>query len=299
MAIVATGFFDGVHSGHRSVISKMAALARERGEKAVVVTFWPHPRTVLQQDADRLRLLNSPEEKRALCLAAGADEYEVLPFSRDFSRLSAAEFIKQYLVDRFGASAIVLGSDHRLGCDGAGSPEEMASIVRFCGLEPVFVDDSVCPDGRAVSSTLIRDALNSGDTAAANAMLGYGYTLRGAVVAGNRIGRTIGFPTANMELYDPLKLVPARGVYCVEVEVQGGHYRGICNIGVRPTVGDNRGRTIETHILDFDEDIYGLDIAVTFGSRIRDERHFESLEALKAQLEQDKISANLLSLRNF
>lgn len=294
MAIIATGFFDGVHSGHRSVISKMAALARERHEEAIVVTFWPHPRTILQQDADRLRLLNSMEEKKALCLEAGADRFEVLPFSREFSRLSAATFLQEYLVGRFGATAIVLGSDHRLGCDRIATPEAMASIVRSCGLEPVFVDDSICADGHPVSSTLIRDALTRGDVSAAAEMLGYRYSLRGAVVAGNRIGRTIGFPTANMELYDPLKLVPARGVYAVEVEVQGRRYRGICNIGLRPTVGDNRGRTIETHILDFDEDIYGLDISVSFLRRIRDERHFESLEALKVQLEEDRQSVALL-----
>ena len=288
MAIVATGFFDGVHSGHRSIISKMASIARERQEEAIVVTFWPHPRTVLQQDADRLRLLNSIEEKKALCIAAGADRVAVLPFSKNFSRICAADFLRMYLVERFGATAIVLGSDHRLGCDRIESSETMAETIRACGLEPVFVDDSLTTDGQPVSSTLIRNALSCGDIALANSMLGYGYTLLGVVVAGNRIGRTIGFPTANMELYDPLKLVPARGVYRVGVEVQGVRHAGICNIGCRPTVADNRGRTIETHILDFNEDIYGLDISLTFIDRIRDERQFDSLDALKAQLEEDR-----------
>lgn len=288
MAVVATGFFDGVHTGHRAVISEMASLARSRGEEAVVVTFWPHPRNVLQQDADTLRLLTSLEEKRRLCLAAGADRFEVLPFSREFSRMTAKEFIADYLIGRFGASALVLGNDHRLGCDRIRSAEEMADLVRSCGIEPHFVADSLAEEGHNVSSTLIRRILATGDVATAAQLLGYRYSLSGVVVAGAKVGRTIGFPTANMSLYEPLKLVPAGGVYLVDVDVLGITRRGICNIGTRPTLADGRGRTIETHILDFDEDIYGLDISVTFVEKIRDERRFDSLEALTAQLKSDK-----------
>ncbi len=288
MSVAATGFFDGVHPGHRKVIGEMARLAREMGENGIVVTFWPHPRSVLQQDADRLRLLNSLDEKRALCFAAGADSFEVMQFTKEFSRMTAAEFLRECLVEQCGVTDLVLGSDHRLGCDRIDSAEEMAEVVRSCGIEPHFVDDAVTEGGRTVSSTLIRGMLASGDVGGAGALLGYNYTLRGAVVAGNRIGRTIGFPTANMNLYEPLKLIPAGGVYTVRAEVQGQTYSGICNIGHRPTVGDNRGLTIETHILDFDEDIYGLDISVTFIDRIRDERRFGSLDELRAQLEDDR-----------
>lgn len=291
MAVVATGFFDGVHLGHRAVLGRMVEEARRRGTESVVVTFWPHPRNVLQQDADTLRLLNSLGEKRDLCLKAGADRFEVLHFSRDFARLTAEGFIREYLKARFNAEALVLGHDHRLGCDQFDSPEAMAKTIRATGLEPIFVDDRVAPGGRNVSSTMIRNLLSDGDIRDAASLLGYGYSLTGVVVAGAKVGRSIGFPTANMSLYEPLKLVPSGGVYVVGVQVLGKEYLGICNIGTRPTLADGRGRTIETHILDFDEDIYGLDITVTFLERIRDERKFGSLTELSVQLARDEEAA--------
>ena len=291
MAVVATGFFDGVHLGHRAVLGRMVEEARRRGTESVVVTFWPHPRNVLQQDADTLRLLNSLGEKRDLCLKAGADRFEVLHFSRDFARLTAEGFIREYLKARFNAEALVLGHDHRLGCDPFDSPEAMAKTIRATGVEPIFVDDRVAPGGRNVSSTMIRNLLSDGDVRDAASLLGYGYSLTGVVVAGAKVGRSIGYPTANMSLYEPLKLVPSGGVYVVGVQVLGKEYKGICNIGTRPTLSDGRGRTIETHILDFDEDIYGLDITVTFLERIRDERKFGSLTELSVQLARDEEAA--------
>lgn len=291
MAIAATGFFDGVHRGHQVVIGEMTALARSRSEEGVVVTFWPHPRNVLQQDADKLRLLTSIEEKRMLCLAAGADRFEILPFTRDFSRVTAEGFIREYLVGRFGVTDLFLGADHRLGCDSLSSTEEMAALVRSCGVEPHVVADALMPDGRGISSTAIRRTISAGDVRCASSLLGYRYPLTGVVVAGAKIGRTIGFPTANIQLYEPLKLIPDGGVYLVEVEVLGGKYRGICNIGTRPTLSDGRGRTIETHILDFDEDIYGLDMTIRFVDRIREEKRFGSLGDLAEQLEADKAFA--------
>lgn len=291
MAVAATGFFDGVHIGHQAVIAKMAEVAKARSDEGVIVTFWPHPRNVLQQDADQLRLLTSLDEKRALCFAAGADRFEILPFTKDFSRVTAEGFIREYLVGRFGVTDLVLGSDHRLGCDCLSSTEEMAALVRTCGVEPHIVADALTPDGRGISSTAIRRTLASGDVRSAASLLGYRYALTGVIVAGARIGRTIGFPTANMQLYEPLKLVPAGGVYLVEVDVLGRKHRGICNIGTRPTLSDGRGRTIETHILDFDEEIYGLDMTIRFVDKIRDERRFASLTDLAAQLEADKVFA--------
>lgn len=288
MAVAATGFFDGVHRGHQSVIGTMAGLASQRSTEGIVITFWPHPRNVLQQDADRLRLLTSIEEKRELCIAAGADRVEVLPFTRDFSRVTAEGFIREYLVGRFGVTDLVLGSDHRLGCDCLSSTDEMAALVRSCGVEPHIVADELMPDGRGISSTAIRRTIASGDVRTASSLLGYRYPLTGVVVAGARIGRTIGFPTANMQLYEPLKLIPDGGVYLVEVDVLGSRHRGICNIGTRPTLSDGRGRTIETHILDFDEEIYGLDMTIRFVDKIRDERRFDSLDGLAAQLGADR-----------
>ena len=276
VAVVTTGFFDGVHLGHRHVLETVVSLAREKAEEAVVVTFWPHPRTVLQQDARDFRILSSLEEKKALLTSCGIDRVEVLPFTREFAALKADEYLR-LLQDRFGASLIVMGYDNRIGSDKRCAKE----------INDVIVVDEV--GNNSLSSTRIRKALEEGRVEDANGMLGYRYELYGVVVAGNRLGRTIGFPTANMQLYEPLKLVPMNGVYAVEVEVLGGTYRGMCNIGLRPTV-DGKVRTIETHILDFNQEIYGLPLRLRFERRIRDERKFDSLEALRLQLERDALN---------
>ena len=278
MAVVTTGFFDGVHLGHRHVLETVVSSARERGEEAIVVTFWPHPRTVLQQDAREFRLLTSIEEKKERLLACGIDRVEVIPFSRDFAALKADEYLR-LLRERYGATLVVMGYDNRIGSD-----RKMAGDLHQSS---ILVVDELASARESVSSTQIRKALEAGDIGLANGMLGYNYGLYGVVVAGNRMGRTIGFPTANMQLYEPLKLVPCNGVYAVDVEVLGNTYRGMCNIGLRPTV-DGKVRTIETHILDFDEDIYGLPLRLRFLRRIRDERKFPSLEALKEQLVMDR-----------
>lgn len=291
MIVAATGFFDGVHSGHRMVIDKAVRMAREGNGKSLVVTFWPHPRNVLQLDADKLRLLTSLEEKRQRCLALGVDEFVVLPFSREFSNLTASEFLSRYLIGRYGVTHLVLGYDHHLGSDDVRDVEQRDRIVRMCGIVPVPVSDSISASGRAVSSTMIRDILAKGDVVLGGSLLGYRYALDGVVVAGNRIGRTIGFPTANLSLYEPLKLIPAGGVYVVSVTVLGKTHLGICNIGTRPTLADGRGQIVETHILDFDEEIYGLDLRIEFISRLRDERKFDSLDDLKKQLKKDLSAA--------
>ncbi|MBO4340084.1 MAG: bifunctional riboflavin kinase/FMN adenylyltransferase [Bacteroidales bacterium] len=327
MAVVTTGFFDGVHLGHRHVLETVVSCARERGEEAVVVTFWPHPRAVLQQDARDLRLLTTLEEKKALISAVGIDRVEVLPFTREFASLTAAQYL-DLLAARFDASLVVMGYDNKIGSDLV-SAEDMCHSQTVCFADPshlrwappsyaaegghrfdndtclqpqiIVVDpfvistdsSSVISTGaegvveKSLSSTKIRQALLEGDVELANAMLGYRYAMTGAVVAGNRLGRTIGFPTANMQLYEPLKLVPGNGVYAVSVEVLGESFKGMCNIGMRPTVG-GAYRTIETHILDFDRDIYGLPLTIRFCRRIRDERHFPSLDALRGQLVADR-----------
>ena len=282
MAVIATGFFDGVHLGHRLVIDTLLRAARERGEQSVIVTFWPHPRTVLQKDARELRLLSSLAEKRAMLSALGVDRVEVVPFSREFSRLTAEEYLREWVVGRLGGTAVVLGYDNRMGSDGL-AHDAIVPLAQSLGLD-VLECDAV----GTISSTKIRAALERGEVVEAEAMLGYRYGLHGVVVAGNRLGRTIGYPTANMQLYEPLKLVPANGVYLVEVETLGGHFHGMTNVGVRPTVSGAGVRTIETHIFDFDELIYGLDIRVRFIAKIRDERRFDSLEALRDQLAADE-----------
>ncbi|MBQ3439566.1 MAG: bifunctional riboflavin kinase/FMN adenylyltransferase [Bacteroidales bacterium] len=320
--IATTGFFDGVHSGHRLVIDRLVSLAHERGDESLVVTFWPHPRAVLQDGARELRLLTTLEEKKSLLLGLGVDRVEVLDFSRRFASLTAEQYLRDILQARFGVTSLLMGYDNRLGSDRL-TAVDLGPITQKLGMElivagmrpsgtdilepsspttpPIASDGPLplmwprvatgsgmsAPEGLPVSSTRIRKALEIGDIAAANQMLGYGYALEGVVVAGNRLGRTIGFPTANMKLYEPLKLIPARGVYAVQVSVLGQTYRGMTNIGLRPTVGGTVP-TIETNILDFSEDIYGLPLRITFLRRIRNEVQFPSLDALKAQLVLDR-----------
>ena len=287
--IATTGFFDGVHCGHRLVIERLVSLARERGDESLVVTFWPHPRAVLQDGARELRLLTTLEEKKALLAALGVDRVEVLDFTRSFAALTAEQFLRDILRDRYGVTTLLMGYDNRLGSDRL-TASKLRPLAQALGIELIELESLSFRPGEAsgeISSTKIRKSLEDGDIASATKMLGYGYSLKGVVVAGNRLGRTIGFPTANMRLYEPLKLVPGRGVYVVEAQVLGKKYRGMTNIGLRPTVGGTF-TTIETHILDFDEDIYGLPLTITFLRRLRNEVHFPSLEELKAQLEKDR-----------
>ena len=334
MAVVATGFFDGVHLGHRQVIQTLVSSARARGEEAIVVTFSRHPRAVLQQDAYNLRLLNSPQEREALLRGLGVDRVETLPFDRAFARLTAEEYLRTVLRDRLGATLLVLGYDNRLGSDRL-TPELITPIAESLGLEVLVVPPTSAnlasrskgsarqnfalrahpsqPDGWAppvhettgghgsagqtlaaaqhtatpaevVSSTKIRKALEEGRVEAAEAMLGYPYGLRGVVVSGKQLGRKLGYPTANLRLYDPMKLIPGRGVYLTEVDVLGGRYWGMTNVG----------DIIETHIFDFDEDIYGLDLEVRFRRWLRPMRSFDSLDDLKAQLAADEAACRTL-----
>ena len=256
MVVAATGFFDGVHAGHRAVLQVLKDTAREEGEESAVITFWPHPRNVLRQDASSMR---------------------------------------KYLVEQFHVDTIVIGYDHRLGRSSTASREELAAIASTVGLRTRIVEEVHCED-RKVSSTQIRNLLAAGDVQAAAQLLGYRYSLSGAVVSGNMLGRTMGFPTANMQLSEPLKMVPADGVYAVSVDVGGGRHGGICNIGTRPTVTEANVRTIETNIFDFSENIYGLDIRIGFVARIRDEHRFASLDDLRLQMEHDrKIAEKMLS----
>lgn len=284
--VIATGFFDGVHIGHRFLVERLVAEARARGGQSMVVTFWPHPRTVLQDGARSLRLLSTLTEKKVMLESLGVDRVEVLDFTKEFCSLTAEQYLRDVVMRRFSGDAIVLGYDNRMGSDGLGT-QGIAELAGSLGLE-VIRPDAKPSGGTVVSSTKIRRLLSGGEISDATDMLGYRYRLHGVVVEGNRIGRTLGFPTANMQLYEPLKLVPGRGVYLVGVETLGRRYMGMCNIGCRPTVKENGATTIETHIFDFDEDIYGLDIKVYFHSKIRDEVRFPDMSALRARLALDK-----------
>lgn len=281
MAVVATGFFDGVHLGHRQVLNTLVSCAREMGQEAIVITFSQHPRLVLGHDADSLRLLNSPEEKHALLLASGVDRVEYVDFTPQFAALTTKEYL-QMLKNSYGAQAVVIGYDNRIGSDQL-TPAATAETARQLGILPIVASSTAAP----VSSTQIRLALMAGKIGEANAMLGYEYRLSGTVVHGNKIGRTLGYPTANMSTDDPLKQIPGGGVYLVKVQVRDTIHWGMTNIGMRPTVGGS-ALTVETHIFDFEQDIYGQNITVDFTRRLRAERRFASLDELKKNLAADE-----------
>ena len=280
MAVAATGFFDGVHLGHREVLKTLVSSARERGEEALVITFSQHPRTVLQQDAGKLRFLTTPEEKRLLLESAGAGRVETIPFTREFASLSARDYISELLVKRYGVSSLILGYDNRLGGDRLSAPQ-LRELCAGMGMDARIVPPYRLADGSTVSSTKIRGLIVSGKIEEANAMLGGRYMLSGVVVSGKQLGRTIGFPTANTVCSNPLKLVPGRGVYVTEVTVLGRRYYGMTNVG----------DVIETNIFDFDESIYGLELGLRFITRIRDMRAMNGLEELKKQLSLDRSAA--------
>ncbi len=285
MAIVATGFFDGVHIGHRLVIETLVSEARKRGEESLVLTFWPHPRIVLQNDAMELRLLNTPSEKISLLKGLGVDRVEQVDFTKEFSEMGAEQYLREVVMERYGGTAILLGYDNRIGHDSL-TPVQTAELASGLGLE-VIRAEKVSSVGIAVSSTKIRNALKAGDVETASMYLCYDYSLFGEVVHGKKLGRTIGYPTANLELDEPLKLIPAVGVYLSQVTVGNRLFYGMTNVGA----------TLETHIFDFDEDIYGQTIKVSFMKRVRDENSFESLAELQAQLRDDEqYCKKLLSL---
>ena len=284
--VIATGFFDGVHLGHRFILRQLVEESARRGDESMVVTFWPHPRNVLHREEGNLHLLTSLDEKKALIEEIGVNHIEVVPFSRDFSGYTTEEYLREYIIGRFGGKAILLGYDNRIGSDQC-FPDKTAEIAERLGLD-VIRPEYVSSGETAISSTRIRIALEAGDVVAANAMLGYGYKLQGTVVDGNKIGRTIGFPTANMSLDEPMKLIPGNGVYLVKVEVLGKTWSGMCNIGVRPTVGAGNALTIETNIFGFDADIYGHSISVEFVRKIREEVKFNNFAMLAKQLEEDR-----------
>ena len=285
--VVATGFFDGVHLGHRHVIKHLVDAAAVRGVESTVLTFWPHPRNVLQKEARDLRLLTTLQHKKELLMSLGVNHVEVIQFTKDFSSMTVEEYLRDIVIGKYGGTALLLGYDNKLGCD-AKDADHVARVAESLGLEVIRTDAVSLHPGAAVSSTKIRNRLLDGDVSGAAEMLGYSYSLYGVVVAGNRLGRTIGFPTANMQLYEPLKMVPANGVYFVQVQTLDRNLYGMCNIGCRPTVSEGNARTIETNIFGFDEDIYGLDMTISFVEKIRDEIRFDSLEELRKQLDKDR-----------
>lgn len=289
-AVVTTGTFDGVHIGHRKILSRLKEVAQRTGGETVLFTFNPHPRLVLQPDLD-LRLITTLEEKVLLLREAGLDHLIIFPFTQEFSRTSSLAFVRNIIANTIGAKKLVIGYDHHFGRNREGSFEHLKEFGPVYGFEVEEIPAQDVDDVN-VSSTKIREALALGDVALAKNYLQSPFMLSGFVVKGNQLGHTLGFPTANVEVTNPHKIIPADGVYAVQVKcLQNGEtYRGMCNIGHRPTVGGQH-KTVEVNIFDFDKQIYGEPIRLFFEHRIRAEHRFDNLDALRQQLKKDEKQA--------
>ncbi len=285
-AVVTVGTFDGLHLGHQKIIKRMKEIAVANNGETVLVTFDPHPRLALYSDSQNLKFINTVERKFDLLAQFGIDNLIIIPFTREFAKTSSEDFVKQYLVDKIGVKELIIGYDHHFGSNREGHFDNLQKLGSKYGFRVEEIKAQYV-DGIAVSSTKIRNALMAGNIEMANKMLGYDYSITGVVVEGNKIGRTIGFPTANIEIEDKYKLIAAGGVYACKVKWNGQMFLGMGNIGTRPTIGIN-GLVTEVHILNFDEDIYGDEITIYFIDRIRNEIKFDSLNELKEQLKKDK-----------
>jgi riboflavin kinase/FMN adenylyltransferase len=292
-SVVTVGTFDGVHLAHRQIIDRVVARARARAGRSVVLTFDPHPKQVVRSTQGPVELLTTLDERTERLEGLGVDLTVVLPFTREFSRLTAAEFYGTYLIRGVGLSEVVVGHDHMFGRDRQAGQSELQELGNRHGFA-VAVVPPLAVDGEVISSTRIRRALTSGAVERANAMLGYAYRLSGTVVTGDGRGKGLGYPTANLDLRGERKVVPARGVYAVEVRVGEDHRGGMANIGVRPTVTDGTRETIEVHIFDTAGDLYGSTVQVSFIGRLREERTFGGVDALVAQLSDDERRARAM-----
>lgn len=291
-AIVTIGSFDGVHRGHQQLLARIRRLAERRGGESVVITFDPHPRSVLRPDDDSLRLLTTTPEKAACCEEAGIDHLVVVPFTTAFSKQTPEEYIRNFLVKRFSPERIVIGYDHRFGKDRKGDLAYLRYHGDELGYEVIEIDAQEVND-ITVSSTKIRAALLDGEVSQAQTLLGRPYEITGTVIEGRKIGRTIGFPTANLKPFHRLKLIPQNGIYAVRVKWLARELEGMLYIGDRPSLNDGRGVVIELNIFDFEEDIYGEALTVIFVDHLRGDMELNGLEALKEQLAKDEIAARL------
>lgn len=285
--VVTSGTFDGVHKGHQVILTRLKETAKTHQGESIVLTFWPHPRYVIQPEKSQdLRLLNTLEEKIQLLERQNIDHLIVIPFTKEFSQQTSLEFIQNIIIDKIQTNYLVIGYDHRFGRNREGSfeylinhPQEFPFAIEEIPRQDV--------DNIGVSSTKIRKALTTGDIMIANTYLDSLYSLTGKVISGSQNGRKIDFPTANIQPDDNFKLIPAQGVYAIQIIFEGKEYLGMLNIGMRPTLnGDTQ--SIEAHIFDFHKDIYNQNIQLLFIAHIRKEQKFENLEALKKQLQNDK-----------
>lgn len=286
--VATLGIFDGVHRGHMALLDCLVSRATEAGSESVVITFSPHPRLVLEQNNINLSFLSTIEEKKVLLEKANVDHLIVIEFNIRFSKIQACDFIKDILVEKIGTKHLIIGYNHHFGRGGKGD----FNTIKRCSEELDFSVEQIQryqTEEGAISSSSIREALLKGKLEVANRWLGYSYSVSGTVIEGRKIGRTIGFPTANIKPDSQYKLIPGNGVYAVEVQLDDKVYPGMLNIGSNPTVNEDiRFRSIEVHILNFDKDIYGRNISVIFRKRLRDEKKFDNLKNLTEQMTKDK-----------
>ena len=285
-AVATIGTFDGVHYGHQKIIKRLCELAKSTGGESVILTFFPHPRLIIDPENQELKMINTINEKAKILAGLGVDHLIITPFTRDFSNLSPKEYIEDILVQTIGVKYLIVGYDHRFGKDRKGGLSDLEVFSKTCGFKIEEIAEQDINDV-AVSSTKIRMALLSGKVGLAAEYLGYHFSLSGRVIKGDKIGRTIGFPTANIFIEETYKLIPSDGIYAVTVEMESGIYKGMAYIGQRPTI-NGMTRNIEVNIFDFNKEIYGQDITMQFLTFLREDVKFTGLEALKEQLYKDK-----------
>ncbi|HEY1008855.1 MAG TPA: bifunctional riboflavin kinase/FAD synthetase [Daejeonella sp.] len=296
-AVVTIGTFDGVHIGHQKIISRLTEISRQKGGETVILTFFPHPRMILHPEDKAIKLINTISEKAERLEALGIDHLIITPFSRDFSNQTPEEYVSNVLVDKIGTKHIVIGYDHRFGKGREGDLEDLQKFSQNFGFEVEEIPEQDINDV-AVSSSKIRTAILSGDVRTANNFLGYPFHLTGKVIKGDQIGRSLGYPTANLFVEETYKLIPADGIYAVEVVVRPGSTvektgYGMAYIGARPTI-NGMSRNIEVNIFDFNEDIYGETIRLKFLDFVRADEKFNSIEELKDQLGKDEKAVRVL-----
>lgn len=287
-SVLTIGTFDGVHIGHQKIISRLNDIKKSPAERSVILTFYPHPRMVLDQ-SNNIKMLTTMEEKIDLLDKFGLDELIIEPFTKEFSRLSALEFVRNVLVNRLHLKRLVIGYDHHFGKNREGNFEQLIEYGELYDFQVEKISAQEI-EHVSVSSTKIRKAIELGDMTTANRYLGYNFLLTGTIVKGQGIGRKINYPTVNLEIGEDHKLIPKKGVYAVRTQIEDKAVTGIMNIGYRPTVG-GKGQTIEVHLLDFHQDLYGNKMQIEVLHRIRDEKKFESIEELAKQIARDEAAA--------
>lgn len=286
--VVTIGTFDGVHIGHQKIIKRLNEEAKAYNGQSTLFTFYPHPRLVLYPESTNLKLLQTREEKIAKLERMGLQNMLLYPFTKEFSRLTATEFVRDILVNKMGAKKIVIGYDHQFGKNREGGLEFLRDVSELYGFEVIEIPAQDIEDVN-VSSSKIRKALLAGDVATAKTYLSEPYEMNGVVVEGEALGRKLGYPTANIDIQSKIKLIPMNGVYAVKVELEdGSETLGMVNIGNRPTVSVNQEHSIEVHLIDFSGNLYGKTLRILFHEFIRDEQKFEDVAALKEQLKRDE-----------